>query len=66
MSVPWQGWPTSPESDGHAVPGDIDILMARFDDTPAGDHHVEMFIQDGGDDDDFYEWSRSLHDLTEG
>ena len=46
---------TSPDSDDHEPLGDIDILLARFNDTPTSDHHVETFIQDGGDDDGYLE-----------
>ena len=49
------GRPTSPDSDDPEPSGDIDILLARFDDTPAADHHVETFIQDGGDDNGYQE-----------
>jgi hypothetical protein len=47
------GHPTSPDSDDQRPLGDIDDLLAWFNDTPACDHHVETFIQDGGDDDGY-------------
>ena len=47
------GCPTSPDSNDCKPLGDIDVLLAHFDDTPASDHHVETFIQDRGDDDGY-------------
>jgi hypothetical protein len=44
----------NPSSSGSPSPDLIDIL-ARFDDMPMGDVHQEPFVQDGGDDDGFYE-----------
>ena len=49
------GCPTLPDSDDQEPLGDIEALLAHFDDTLAGDHHVETFIQDGGDDNGYYE-----------
>ena len=34
---------------------DIGDILARFDDAPMRDAHDEPFIQDGGDDDGYYE-----------
>ena len=48
------GCPTLPTSDDREPSGDLDALLARFNDTPVSDHHVETFIQDGGDDNDYY------------
>jgi hypothetical protein len=36
-------------------PPDLADILARFDDIPVRDMHVEPFIQDGGDDDGYYE-----------
>ena len=49
------GCPTSPNPDDRRSPGNIDDLLARFDDTLAYDHHVKTFIQDGSDDDGYQE-----------
>ena len=49
------GHPSSPDPSDTDSPGDITAILARFDDTPMRDLHVEPFIQDGGDDDDYYE-----------
>ena len=49
------GQPSSPNSSGAGSPHDIDNILARFDDSPMCDMHDEPFIQDGGDDDRYYE-----------
>ena len=50
------GRPSSPtpSSSGSSHP-DITDILARFDDTPMRDVHVEPFFQDGGDDDGYCE-----------
>ena len=48
------GRPTSPTPSSMASsPPDIADILARFDDTPMHDEHVEPFFQDGGDDDGY-------------
>ena len=47
--------PSSPDSDSRELPCDIDHLLERFDKVPTGDHHIEPFVQDGGDNDRYYE-----------
>ena len=37
------------------MPCNISDILARFDDDPVSDVHEEPFIQDGGDDDGYYE-----------
>ena len=49
------GRPSSPSVDNPQLPSDLDNLLAQFDDTPVHDHHAKPFIQDGGDDDGYYE-----------
>ena len=49
------GRPSSPESNTRDLPCDIEGLLERFDDVLPGDHHDEPFIQDGSDDDRYYE-----------
>ena len=49
------GRPSSPESSQTDLPRDIEDLLAQFDDTPMRDAHDEPFIQDGGDDDGYFE-----------
>ena len=50
------GRPSSPNpSDSDSSPGDITNILARFDDTPMCDVHDKPFIQDGGDDNGYYE-----------
>ena len=49
------GRPSSPSVPSDDSPHDIDDILARFDDTPMRDRHDEPFIQDGGDDDGYYE-----------
>ena len=46
---------SSPDSDGQEPLHDIDSLLEHFDDIPTGDCHMKPFIQDGGDDDRYYE-----------
>ena len=36
-------------------PVDIDNILVQFDNSPMCDLHAEPFIQDGGDDDGYYE-----------
>ena len=50
------GRPTSPTpSSATSTPPNFAGILARFDDTPMRDAHEEPFVQDGGDDDDYYE-----------
>ena len=50
------GRPSSPTPSSSSPPSpDIAGILARFDDTPMHDMHEEPFIQDGGDDDGYYE-----------
>ena len=49
------GQPSSPDLSDTDSPHDIDDLLAWFNEDPARDMHVEPFIQDGGDDDGYYE-----------
>ena len=49
------GQPSSPDLSDTSSPRDIDDILARFDDSPMHDLHDEPFIQDGGDDDGYYE-----------
>ena len=50
------GRPTSPTpSSLGSPPPDLADILARFDDTPMRDMHAEPFIQDGGDDDGYFE-----------
>ena len=50
------GRPSSPTlSSANSSPPDLTDILARFDDVPMRDMHVEPFIQDGGDDDGYYE-----------
>jgi hypothetical protein len=48
------GRPSSltPSSTGSSPP-DLTDILARFNDTPMRDVHVEPFFQDGGDDDGY-------------
>ena len=50
------GRPSSPTpSSSGSPPPDLTDLLARFDDEPMCDVHEKPFIQDGGDDDGYYE-----------
>ena len=49
------GRPSSPSIPSDDSPHDIGDILARFDDAPMCDMHDEPFIQDGGDDDGYYE-----------
>ena len=50
------GRPSSPTpSSSGSSPPDLADILARFNDTPMRDVHAEPFIQDGGDDDGYYE-----------
>ena len=50
------GRPSSPTpSNESSSPPDLTNILARFDDVPMRDMHAEPFIQDGGDDDGYYE-----------
>ena len=50
------GRPSSPTpSSAGSSPSDLANILARFDDMPMWDEHVEPFFQDGGDDDGYYE-----------
>ena len=42
-------------SDTNSPPPNLTDILARFDDTPMRDMHAEPFLQDGGDDDGYYE-----------
>ena len=48
------GQPSSPSLSSDDSPHDISDILARFDDAPMRDLHEEPFIQDGGDDDEYY------------
>ena len=50
------GRPSLPTLSSQASPSpDLADILARFDDTPMRDMHVEPFFQDGGDDDGYSE-----------
>jgi hypothetical protein len=49
------GWPTSPDPLDNDPPYDINAILAQFDDAPMHDVHDETFIQDGRDDNGYYE-----------
>ena len=50
------GRPSSPTpSNTNSSPPNLAEILARFDDTPMRDVHEEPFVQDGGDDDGYYE-----------
>ena len=50
------GRPSSPTpSNANSSSPDLTDILARFNDTPMWDVHVEPFFQDGGDDDGYYE-----------
>ena len=50
------GRPSSPTpSSPSSPPPDLADILERFDDIPMRDMHEELFLQDGGDDDGFYE-----------
>ena len=49
------GRPSSPSLSGDDSPRDIGDILAQFDDAPMHNLHDEPFIQDGGDDDGYYE-----------
>jgi hypothetical protein len=50
------GRPSSPTpSDSDPSPPDLTNILARFDDIPMRDVLNEPFVQDGGDDDGYYE-----------
>ena len=50
------GRPSSPDPlDSGSSPHDIGDILAQFDDVPMHDTHDEPFVQDGGDDDSYYE-----------
>ena len=49
------GQPSSPDLLDATLHPDVDDLLAQFDDSPMHDTHTEPFIQDGGDDDGYYE-----------
>ena len=48
------GRPSSPNSDDQRPPCDLGDLLVQFNDAPVHNHHIETFIQDGGDDDKYY------------
>ena len=49
------GRPSSPDASANNSPPEIDDILAQFDEAPVRDMHVETFVQDGGDDDGYYE-----------
>ena len=49
------GRPSSPSLSNDDLSHDIGDILAQFDDAPMCDLHAEPFIQDGGDDDGYYE-----------
>ena len=49
------GRPLSPDSLNAGSLGDIDNILAWFDDVPMRNLHDEPFVQDGGDDNRYYE-----------
>ena len=50
------GRPSSPTSlSAASPPPDLADILARFDDAPMRDVHMESFFQDGRDDDEYYE-----------
>ena len=49
------GRPSLPSSSDNDSPHDISDILAQFDDAPMHDLHEETFIQDGGDNDGYYE-----------
>ena len=46
---------SSPDLSDTSTPHDVSEILAQFDDDPMRDVHVKLFIQDGGDDDGYYE-----------
>ena len=49
------GRPSSPDLSRAGSPCDVEDILARFNNTPMRDAHNETFIQDGGDDDGYFE-----------
>ena len=50
------GRPSSPDpSNPGSLPPDLADFLAQFDNAPMRDVHDKPFIQDGGDDDGYYE-----------
>ena len=49
------GQPSSPDLLDNDSPTDISDILAWFDDSPMRNLHTEPFIQDGGDNDGYYE-----------
>ena len=49
------GRPSSPDPPSRDSSPDISDILARFNDTPVHDMHTKPFVQDGGDDDGYYE-----------
>jgi hypothetical protein len=50
------GRPSSPTPSGSdSLPPDLADILARFDNMPMHDVHQEPFLQDGGDDNGYYE-----------
>ena len=47
--------PSSPSIVDDDTPCNINDILAQFDDAPMRDAHEEPFIQDGGDDNGYYE-----------
>ena len=60
------GRPSSLNVSDDDSPRDIGDILARFNNAPVHDLHEEPFIQDSGDNDRYYKWSRGLHVLTGG
>jgi hypothetical protein len=49
------GQPSSLDPPDNDSPTDINDILARFDDVPMRNMHAKPFIQDRGDDDNYYE-----------
>ena len=48
------GRPSSLDSPNTELPCKINDILAQFDNSPMCDMHDELFIQDGGDDNEYY------------
>ena len=49
------GRPSSPDPSDTGLPGNIANILVQFDDSPMRNLHAEPFIQDGGDNNNYYE-----------
>ena len=49
------GRPSSPDPSDTGSPGNIANILVQFDDSPMRNLHAEPFIQDGGDNNNYYE-----------